>query len=51
MKKDKFRNIRLDPETRLCPAFDATGIKKYELITPSGRQETVQDNFTEEHIM
>ena len=42
--------VRLDPEERLCPAFDSTGIKKF---TAPDREEMgvrVLDNFPEEHI-
>ena len=42
--------IRLNPEERLCPAFDSCSIKKF---TAADREEMgflVVDNFTEEHI-
>ena len=50
MKKKEQNAIRLDPEERLYPEFDSTGIKKF---TAPDREEMgvrVLDNFPEEHI-
>jgi len=52
LRKKKERTCpRLDPEERICPAFDSTGIKKFS--TPAGEEMgfRVLDNFPEEHIM
>lgn len=51
MKKVETKDLRLDPEARLCPAFDAVSIKKF---SAPDRKETgvyVLDNCAEEHIM
>lgn len=53
MKNQKGKKpecVRLDPEERICPAFDSTSIK---LFPAPGREEMgvrVLDNFPEEHI-
>lgn len=44
-------DLRLNPEARLCPGFDAVSIKKE---FPPDRKKmgvTVEDNCAEEHIM
>lgn len=42
--------VRLDPEERLCPAFDSCSIKKFAAPDPDEMGFTVLDNFPEEHI-
>ena len=42
---------RLDPETRLCPAFDSAGIALFPVARPDEMGFRVVDNFCEEHIM
>ena len=45
----KNEDLRLDPESRLCPAFDATSIKLFEApATEMGVR--VLDNCAEENI-
>ena len=41
--------VRIEPENRICPAFDATSIK---LLSPEPDEMgfRVLDNFPEEHI-
>ena len=41
---------RLDPEERLCPAFDACGIKKFAAPDREEMGIFVLDNCAEEHI-
>lgn len=51
MNKKATEDLRLNPEARLCPAFDAVSIKK---IPAPDRKEMgvyVLDNCAEEHIM
>ncbi len=43
-------NPRLDPETRLAPAFDSASIAKFPIAEPGEMGFRVLDNFTEEHI-
>ena len=51
MKKKKDRVCpRLDPEERICPAFDSTGIKLFPIPGPESMGFRVVDNFPEEHI-
>ena len=47
-KKD--RNPRLDPQSRLCPEFDSTGIKLFPAPDREEMGVRVLDNFPEEHI-
>ena len=50
MKRRKMECIRIEPQQRLCPEYDATGIK---LFSAPDREEMgfpVLDNFPEEHI-
>ena len=53
MKKDKVQteDMRLDPEKRLCPAFDATSIKLFPAPDRKEMGVYVVDNCAEEHIM
>lgn len=50
MKKDKdMACVRLDPEQRLCPAYDQRSIKLF-FMPESIMGFPVVDNFAEEHI-
>ena len=53
MKKIKKENedLRLDPEARLCPAFDAVSVKKFPAPDREEMGVAVVDNCAEEHIM
>ena len=42
--------VRLDPEQRLCPAFDSTSIKLFRAPEPDEMGMRVLDNCPEEHI-
>lgn len=42
--------IRLDPEERLCPEYDSTGIKLFSAPDREEMGVRVLDNFPEEHI-
>ena len=44
-------DLRLDPEARLCPAFDSVSIKKFAAPDPEEMGVRVLDNCAEEHIM
>ena len=50
MKEKKIDSPRLDPEQRLCPAFDSCGIKKNAAPDREKMGVQVVDNFPEEHI-
>ena len=50
MKKKKPECIRLDPEERLCPAYDSTGIKLFSAPDREEMGVRVLDDFPEEHI-
>ena len=51
MKKDTEKIIpRLDPETRLCAAFDSTSIKLFPAPDREEMGVAVVDDFPEEHI-
>ena len=54
MRKNRFgkapENVRLDPESRVCPAFDAETDALYWLADPEEMGFLVRDNFCEEHI-
>ena len=49
--KKKCENVRLDPEERLCPAFDCTSIKLFAAPDRKEMGVYVVDNCAEEHIM
>ena len=49
-EKQKDINPRLDPETRLAPRFDSTGIAMLPIAEPGEMGFRVLDDFTEEHI-
>lgn len=44
-------DLRLDPEARLCPAFDAVSIKKFAAPDAGEMGMRVLDNCAEEHMM
>ena len=50
-RKDKTPALRLEPEKRLCPAFDPTSIAKFPVAEPGEMGMRVLDNFCEEHIL
>ena len=50
-KKVQTEDLRLDPEKRLCPQFDATSIKRFDAPDPDKMGFRVLDNCAEEHIM
>ena len=51
MEKNKQSNVRLDPEQRICPAFDSCGIKKFPAPDREEMGVAVVDNCAEEHMM
>ena len=44
-------DLRLDPEARMCPAFDAVSIKKFAAPDTGEMGMRVLDNCAEEHMM
>jgi hypothetical protein len=51
-KKPKdWQDLRLDPEARLCPAFDSVSVKKFAAPDPGEMGMRVLDNCAEEHQM
>lgn len=50
-KTDPVLDLRLDPEARLCPAFDSVSVKKFAAPDPGEMGMRVLDNCAEEHIM
>ena len=50
MKKKPMTCIRLDPEERLCPAFDSTGILKFPVPDRDEMGIRVLDDCAQEHI-
>ena len=42
--------LRLEPEKRLCPAFDPVTIAEFSVASPKEMGFRVLDNFCEEHI-
>lgn len=52
MKKQvKTEDLRLNPEARICPAFDQTSIKLFSAPDREEMGVRVLDNCAEEHIM
>lgn len=43
--------LRIEPEKRLCPAFDPVSIACFPVADRSEMGVRVLDNFCEEHIM
>lgn len=51
MKKHKTEDLRLNPEERLCPIYDAVSIRKIAVPTTEDMGVRVVDNCAEEHMM
>lgn len=49
--KDPDSNVRLDPETRICPKFDSTSIALFPVASQEEMGVRVADDCAEEHIM
>jgi hypothetical protein len=49
--KKKPENPRIDPEDRLCPKFDSTGIALFTVSDSKDMGMRVLDDCAEEHIM
>ena len=49
-KKKEQSCIRLDPEERICPAFDSTSIKLFPAPDRKEMGVYVVDNCAEEHM-
>jgi hypothetical protein len=49
-RTDRTPVLRLEPEKRLCPAFDPVSIAKFPVAEPGEMGMRVLDNFCEEHI-
>lgn len=49
-KKQEPDCVRLNPEERICPAFDSTSIKLFAAPDRKEMGVYVVDNFAEEHI-
>ena len=49
--KKETEDLRLNPEKRICPAFDATSIKLFSAPDREEMGMRVLDNCAEEHIM
>lgn len=43
--------LRIEPEKRLCPAFDPVSIALFPVASQEEMGMRVLDNFCEEHIM
>ena len=50
-KTPKTVDLRLDPEARICPMFDAVSIKKFSAPDRGEMGMRVLDNCAEEHMM
>lgn len=51
MQKVKTEDLRLNPESRLCPIFDEVSIKRFAAPDREEMGVRVLDNCAEEHIM
>ena len=51
MKKKETEDLRINPEARLCSAFDAVSIKKFPAPDRKEMGLPLLDNCAEEHIM
>lgn len=51
MQKKIPDDLRLNPEERICPAFDSCSIKKFPAPDREEMGVCVVDNCAEEHIM
>ena len=47
---DRTPSLRIEPEKRLCPAFDPVTIAKFPVAEPGEMGFRVVDNCAEEHI-
>ena len=50
-KQPQTEDLRLDPEKRMFPMFDATSIKRFFAPPPDEMGFRVLDNCAEEHMM
>lgn len=50
-KKKEPECVRVDPEERICPAFDSCSIKKFAAPDREEMGVHVLDNCAEEHMM
>lgn len=50
-RDDKMPVLRLEPEKRICPAFDPVTVAKFRVASRDDMGFRVLDNFCEEHIM
>ena len=46
----EFCDLRLDPQRRLCPKFDAVSLADFPVAQPGEMGFRVVDNCAEEHI-
>lgn len=44
-------SLRLDPENRLCPQYDSTGIRMFPVASWDKMGRQVLDDFCQEHMM
>ena len=44
-------DVRLNPQSRLCPRYDSDCIALYPIARPGEMGFRVLDNFAEEHMM
>ena len=51
MMQKKWEDLRLNPEDRLCPIYDAVSIRKIRVPSREEVGVRVLDNCAEEHIM
>ena len=49
-QRDRTPVLRIQPERRICPAFDPDSIADFPVAEPSEMGFRVLDNFCEEHI-
>ena len=49
-KRKKESNPRLDPEERIAPLYDSTGIRKFPVAKPGETGFRVLDDCAEEHM-
>ena len=49
-RRDRTPFLRIEPEKRLCPAYDPAGIATFPVAEPEKMGFRVLDDFCEEHI-
>ena len=49
-QRDRTPVLRIQPERRICPAFDPDSIADFRVAEPGEMGFRVLDNFCEEHI-